>query len=348
MRDARAFVFACCVLLTSPSPLAQNSPSDAAAELRGMARSLLGAVSASPDGEIDSAQARLGRALFWDMRLSANGQVACASCHYRENWGSDSRAKSTDARGRPTGRQSQTVFHAMEASAGLRWLADRASGAAQAEGSITGSMGFATPGDIVPVMRRNSYEDLFRAAFPNQPDPVTPANYGLALQAYQSTLRTPAPFDQWLAGDDGAMDERQVRGLQRFIQTGCAGCHNGPLLGGQMLRRFGVVEDYWRHTGSANIDAGLATATRQEADRFVFRVSILRNIANTPPYFHDGSVADLRRATRIMARVQLGLDLGNQALDELVAFQEALTGEMPAHFAPPPGVPFELPPGVAR
>jgi cytochrome c peroxidase len=170
-------------------------------------------------------------------------------------------------------------------------------------------MGFARRGDIVPVLRRHGYEDLFQAAFPDQPDPVTPANYGLALEAYQRTLRTPAPFDRWLAGDDRAMGERQVRGLQRFVQMGCAGCHNGPLFGGQMLQRFGVVEEYWRQTGSADVDPGLASATRREADRFVFRVPILRNVANTPPYFHDGAVADLRRATRVMARVQLGHDL---------------------------------------
>jgi cytochrome c peroxidase len=144
------------------------------------------------------------------------------------------------------------------------------------------------------------------------------------------------------------MDERQRRGLRRFIDTGCTACHGGPLLGGRMLQRFGVVEDYWHQTGSAAIDPGLVAVTRQEQDRFVFRVPILRNIANTAPYFHDGSVPDLRQAVRIMARVQLGQEMAEEGLDELVAFMGSLTGEMPEHFSPPPGVPFELPPGVAR
>jgi cytochrome c peroxidase len=347
MRNLRAAVLACCAVLLPASLPAEGQPPDPVAELRETATALLGAVSATPEGEAGTPLARLGRALFWDARLSANGEVACASCHYRENWSSDSRAKSTDARGRQTGRHSQPVFHAMETS-GLRWLADRPSGAAQAEGSISGSMGFARAADILPVLRQHGYEPLFRAAFPDQPDPVTPANYGLALQAYQATLRTPAPFDRWLAGEDGAMDARQVRGLRRFIETGCVGCHSGPLLGGRMLRRFGIVEEYWRQTGSTSVDAGLASVTRQEADRFVFRVPMLRNVARTAPYFHDGAVAELRRATHIMARVQLGQEPDEAALDELVAFQEALTGEIPAHFAPPPGVPFELPPGVVR
>jgi cytochrome c peroxidase len=231
----------------------------------------------------------------------------------------------------------------MDAAPGLRWLGDRASGAAQAEGSITGSMGFARRDDIVPVLERHGYKGLFRAAFPDQADPVTPANYGVALQAYQATLRTPAPFDRWLAGDDGAMTELQVRGLRRFIETGCAGCHDGPLVGGRTMQRFGITGNYWEHTGSQQIDSGLLLLTRQEQDRFVFRVPSLRNVAKTQPYFHDGSVPDLRRATRIMARLQLGKTLNDFALDELVAFQEALTGQVPDHFSPPPGIPLGSP-----
>jgi cytochrome c peroxidase len=343
LRLLRAASLATALLAAPPGASAQPDP----AALRETAGRLLGAVRATTEVEIDSPQARLGRALFWDIRLSGNGEVACASCHYRENWGSDSRPKSVDARGRPTGRQSQTVFHAMEAS-GLRWLADRANGAAQAESSITGSMGFARAGDIVPVLHRLGYAEGFRAAFPDRADPVTPAGYAAALQAYQETLRTPAPFDRWLAGEEAALTPAQRRGLLRFVETGCAGCHDGPLLGGRLMQRFGVVEEYWRQTGSASVDQGLASVTRQEADRFVFRVPLLRNVARTPPYFHDGSVADLAEATRIMARVQLGQELDATAVAEIVVFLEALTGELPAHFSPPPGVPFELPPGVAR
>ena len=335
-----AALAATAVLALGPVAMRDEDP-------RGTANGLLGAVSGALPSEIDAPQASLGRALFWDVRLSANGQTACASCHTRDDWGSDSRPKSVDARGRTTERQSQSVFHAMEAS-GLRWLGDRPSGAAQAEGSIAGSMGFARRDDIVPVLERHGYKELFRAAFPDQADPVTPANYGVALQAYQATLRTPAPFDRWLAGEDGAMDERQVRGLRRFVDTGCTGCHDGPLLGGRTMRRFGVVEDYWEQTGSPRIDSGLMLLTRQEEDRFVFRVPSLRNAAKTGPYFHDGSVPDLRRAVRIMGRVQLGKDLGDGALDELVAFLEALTGRVPDHYTPPPQFPAEPPVATRR
>ncbi|WP_445158315.1 cytochrome c peroxidase [Halomonas sp. E14] len=162
-------------------------------EIRDRANRVLGSVQATPAEDIENPVAQLGQALFWDMRLSSNGKVACASCHFQENWGSDSRERSINARGGRT-MQSQTVFHSME-TPGLRWLADRENGAAQAMGSITGSMGFDQRTDILPVLIEHGYEELFQAAFPNDPEPVSVENYGQALEFYQTTLRTPAPFD---------------------------------------------------------------------------------------------------------------------------------------------------------
>jgi len=316
----------------------------AAQDLRETANRMLGSVSGATQEEIDDPKAQLGQALFWDMRLSVNGKVACASCHFKENWGSDSRDQSINARGGKTA-QSQTVFHSMD-TPGLRWLADRASGKAQAMGSITGSMGFASREEILPVLVEHGYTDLFKTAFPDDADPVNVENYGQALEDYQRTLKTPSPFDAWLLGDDSAMTAEQVKGLEHFINVGCVGCHQGELIGGTMLQKFGLIENYWTHTGSSDIQSGLMRATGKEDDRFFFRVPLLRNVAKTYPYFHDGSVSDLRRATDIMARIQLGQRLDDETLDALVAFQESLTGELPVNFTPPEGIPFELPEGV--
>ncbi|ATX65592.1 hypothetical protein BG454_06945 [Roseinatronobacter bogoriensis subsp. barguzinensis] len=313
-------------------------------ELRETARALFGTVRATEPEEIEDPQAQLGQALFWDMRLSISGDVACASCHFAENWGSDSRVASINARGGRT-LQSQTVFHSME-TPGLRWLADRESGQAQAMGSITGSMGFATREDILPVLDEHGYAEWFASAFPDDEEPMSVENYGKAIEVYEFTLRTPAPYDAWLAGDDDAMTPQQLAGLQSYIDVGCAGCHAGPLFGGEMLQPFGVTENYWDHTGSVDINSGLMRATGDEADRFFFRVPLLRNIAKTYPYFHDGSVAELRRANDIMARIQLGQRLDDETLDDITAFLDALTGEIPVNFEPPEGIPFELPEGV--
>jgi cytochrome c peroxidase len=264
--------------------------------------------------------------------VSADGKTACASCHFARDWSADHRPFSPDARGALTSRHSPPVFNSMGQPT-MRWLGDRKTGADQAESSLTGSLGFASREAALDRLTQLDYAARFRHAFPD--DGLTTANYGRALEAYQATLVTPAPFDRFLAGDDAALNEKQKAGLRRFVSTGCAGCHNGALLGGTMFQKFGVVKDYWLETGSTKPDAGRIAFTKKEEDRYVFRVPMLRNVAKTAPYFHDGSVAGLDRAVRVMASVQLGRSLDDAAVAEIVAFLESLTGEIPASYAPP-------------
>ncbi len=281
-------------------------------------------------------EAALGRALYWDTRLSADGKTACASCHPASAWGADERRLSPDARGELTSRHSPTVFNASLQPA-LRWLGDRKTLEQQAEGSITGSMGFASKEAGVARLRQLQYDTGFRTAFPNDADPVSAANYGRAIAAYEATLLTPAPFDRYLAGDERALDRAQRAGLRAFMTIGCAGCHNGALLGGTTFQKFGLVKDYWLETGSEKPDIGREALTKRAEDRYYFRVAMLRNVARTAPYFHDGSVATLDRAVRVMAAVQLGRTLDETTVASIVAFLDSLTGEVPAHYAPPGG-----------
>jgi cytochrome c peroxidase len=164
---------------------------------------------------------------------------------------------------------------------------------------------------------------------------VTARNYGRALEAYQASLATPAPFDRFLAGDDRALTARQQAGLRTFIDTGCAACHTGRLLGGSLMMKFGLVRDYWLETGSPKPDEGRYAITKKDEDKYVFRVPMLRNVVKTAPYFHDGSVETLDRAVRIMGAVQLGRALDDATVTSIIAFLESLTGEVPVHYAPP-------------
>lgn len=300
--------------------------------LRREAAALFGQVKAST--EASSPQAELGRALFWDTRLSSDGKTACASCHPASDWGADRRRFSTDARGALTSRHSPTVFNAMSQPA-LRWLGDRKNGADQAESSLTGSMGFGSKDIGVAKLAELEYLPKFRTAFPQDAEPLTPANYARAIASYQATLTTPAPFDRFLAGDDAALTEGQKAGLKTFVSVGCAGCHSGVNVGGAMMQKFGLTKDYWLETGSDKPDPGRFAITKKEEDRFVFRVPMLRNVAKTAPYFHDGSVADLDRAIRVMATVQLGRTLGEAEVNGIASFLESLTGNVPANYAPP-------------
>lgn len=321
-----------CVLLLG-SALASFAGQRSTNQIQAEANAVFGVLKPAPSEQVNSPRAQLGWSLFWDPRISANRSTACASCHLAADWGSDARPLSRDARGKETSRHSQTVFNAMLQPA-LRWTGDRTSGAHQAERSLTGSMGFTNASDVVPVLRQHGYEPMFRAAWPDESSPVNPTNYAQALQAYQAGLITPAPFDRFLEGDLEALNKAQLAGLQVFLDRGCSDCHSGPLLGGKGLRRFGVRQPYWEATGSRKHDAGLFETTQDEADRNKFRVAMLRNIARTAPYFHDGSVSDLREAVQVMAQVQGGSRLPASEVDSVVSFLAALTGQVPRQFRP--------------
>lgn len=324
MKTAQALLFLAATLAAAPA-----NADDA---LRREARQLFGIVEHARSPGAPAPE--LGRALFWDERVSADGKTACASCHSHADWGGDSRRVPVDARGKPMPRNSPTVFNALGQPA-LRWLADRKSGAELAEGLITGPLGFAAKPDAVQRLHELGYEKQFRAAFPGDAQPVSAANYARALEAYQATLATPAPFDRFLAGDAGALTPREQAGLRKFIASGCAGCHAGPLLGGTSVQKFGLARDYWTLTGSKTIDPGLFAVTKKEEDRYRFRVPMLRNVAKTAPYFHDGSVESLERAVQVMAATQLGSEMDDATAADIAAFLGSLTGTPPAHFAPP-------------
>jgi cytochrome c peroxidase len=310
------------------------TPAAADEALRRQAAQLFGVLEPAAPGAHKAPLAELGRTLFWDARVSGDGKTACASCHAAGAWGADARRLSIDARGKPTGRNSPSVLNAARQPA-LRWLADRKTNAELAEGLITGPIGFASKADAVERLLSLNYQGAFRAAFPQDAQPVSAVNYAKALEAYQATLVTPAPFDRFLAGDDQALSARQKAGLQKFVAAGCAGCHGGPLLGGTSMQKFGLVRDYWTETGSEKIDPGLFAATKKEEDRYRFRVAGLRNVAKTAPYFHDGSVERLERAVQVMAAVQLGQRMDDATAADIAAFLESLTGALPAHFAAP-------------
>jgi cytochrome c peroxidase len=328
---ATATVAACATLLTACATMMDD---DAIQALRQRTAPLFGQVVAATPSEVEAAPAKLGRALFWDTRLSLDGKTACASCHTRESWSSDKRQLSINAKGLPTTLHSQPMFMAQDQFA-LRWYGDRRDGVHQAEGSITGSMGFGNAQAMVAALKGLDYEAPFKSAFPNAGDALSTANYAQALAAYQRTLRTPAPFDAFLQGDNRALSPQQLAGLDKFVATGCAACHQGALLGGNSLQKFGVHKDYWLATGSKTIDLGRANATKREEDKYVYRVPMLRNVTRTAPYFHDGSVQTIEQAVQVMAEVQLGKSLPPQDVADIVAFLDSLAGELPEHYAPP-------------
>jgi cytochrome c peroxidase len=238
--------------------------------------------------------------------------------------------------GKVNPRNAPSIFNA-----GLQfkqhWRGDRESLEDQAEKSLTGAASFGNP-DFAAVKAKlieiPGYKEAFAKAFPGDPDPISSKNFGLAVAGFERTLLTSSRYDAFLAGDAKALSATEQAGLHRFIEVGCASCHDGAGLGGGSFQKFGVVEDYWKETGAATPDKGRADVTKNDADLYVFKVAQLRNVAKTAPYFHDGSVAELPRAVRIMGKVQLGKDLSDKDVSEIVAFLGSLTGPVPANYLP--------------
>jgi cytochrome c peroxidase len=273
--------------------------------------------------------------------VTIDGNMSCSSCHQPAFYGTDALPKGIGVKQRPHPRNVPTVLNAGELNI-IHWRGDRDSLEDQAAKAVTSPITSGQPDEkavIDRLSRITGYAPLFKAAFADEPEPMTLQNFAKAISAYERTLLTPSRFDAYLAGNQEALSPAARAGLAKFINTGCVTCHNGVGIGGGMFQKFGVVEDYWTATGSEPVDKGRAEVTNEPADLYVFRVASLRNVAMTAPYFHDGSVATLPQAVKVMARVQLGVTLSDADTRDILAFLESLTGELPAKFATVPTLP---------
>lgn len=288
----------------------------------------------------------LGKALFYETRVSSDGRQGCVSCHNPAYHGGDSLPLSMGIHGKVLPRNAPTVFNTSLLVA-QHYGGNRTSVEDQAVKALTSlvAYGNATYEQAEKKLVQLGYQPWFDKAFPGQAKSVTVQNWGIAIGAFERTLLTPAPFDAYLKGNHQALSAQAKQGLKTFIDTGCAGCHSGVTVGGQSFQKFGITQDYWLVTGSTEkeafkgYDKGRFQDTKNEADAFMFKVPQLRNVAMTPPYFHDGTAATLPQAVRIMAQLQLGKQLSDAQVADIVSFLESLTGEVPADFAKAPALP---------
>jgi len=283
------------------------------------------------ENPITNEKVQLGKMLFYEARISADGTVSCAKCHPMALYAADGLKKSIGHDCKENPRNDPTVFNAAR-QISEHWIGNRTSVEDQAKQALVGAPSFGMPSyEAVEKILRSykEYEILFKAAFPSDKEPVTVDNFAKAIGAFERTLVTPAPFDSFLKGNKDALTDKQKRGLELFMDQGCVGCHFSPFVGGQMYQKFGLFEPYQKYTKSEKVDEGRYAVTKNENDKFVFKVPVLRNVAMTPPYFHDGAVDKLEDAVWIMGKIQLGKDLSKAQIQDIVAFLHALTGEIP-------------------
>jgi len=274
---------------------------------------------------------KLGKILFYETRISVDGTVSCARCHPIALYAADGLKKSIGNNCKVNPRNAPTVLN----SAGqisAHWIGNRTDVEDQAKQAVIGPPSFGMPSyEAVEKKLKEikGYGELFKKAFPGEADPIRVDNLAKAIGAFERTLVTPSRFDSFLKGDIAALNEKEKRGLKTYIEAGCIMCHLGPYVGGQTYQKFGIVEPYWKYTKSEPIDEGRYVVTKNESDKYVFKVPIHRNIEKTAPYFHDGSIDKLEDAVWIMGKIQLGKDLDTTQVEEVVTFLRCLTGKIP-------------------
>ncbi|MGF1865992.1 c-type cytochrome [Enterovibrio norvegicus] len=276
-----------------------------------------------PGSEFDTPERiALGKALYFETALSAVDNQSCNTCHNLLDGGSGAEplSVSVGALGKLGTRNSLTTWNAGFQFAQF-WDGRAKDLAEQARGPITNpiEMGLSSEEEAIDKLKDKGYQDAFAAAFPDADDALTFDHLTESLAAFQRTLVTEDRFDMYLAGDITALNAQEKRGLERFISTGCNACHNGPLLGGELFMKMGLVKPY-----PNKIDKGRAHVTGSSADNFMFKVPTLRNVAQTAPYFHDGAVFNLDQAVRDTAWHQLGVKLSEEDVKDISAFFASL------------------------
>ena len=338
MNGALAFL----ILLFCSAAEAQQSPE----KLLARARQNFSAIPSTPPGLPNNpatpSRVVLGKMLFFDPRLSASHQISCNSCHNVGLGGVDGQSTSLGHRWQHGGRNAPTVLNSVFNKAQF-WDGRAKDLEQQAGGPVVNPVEMASPQLHVAEQIKSipGYLVLFAKAFPGEKDPITLANVQKAIAVFEATLITPnAPFDRYLKGQVTALSPVQKEGLALFMDKGCAACHGGMDIGGEQYAPFGVAEK-----PSAELlppgDLGRFTVTNTSADKYVYKVPSLRNIALTAPYFHTGKVWDLRQAVAVMGTSQLGTQLTSEEIGRITAFLQSLTGEQPQVVYP------ILPPNVA-
>lgn len=276
-------------------------------------------------GSLDAEKLQLGFDLFHEARLSLDGSVSCNSCHITMLGGVDRQPVSFGIGGVKGTLNAPTIFNA---ALNFRqfWDGRALNLQEQALGPIQNpaEFGHDLAGVVAVLKGIPDYASTFDKLYL---DGITATNLVDAIAYYEAMNFTglDSPFLRQFLPDPEPLSPQALRGQQRFVEVGCAGCHNGINLGGNSFQHLGVAEPWYAMNQPAReADNGLYGRTGREQDRHVFKVPTLHNVANTGPWLHDGSITSLQQAVDRMARHQSGRYLDDGDIDDIVAFLRTL------------------------
>lgn len=272
--------------------------------------------------DYDYQKALIGKKLFYDTRLSHDDTISCATCHNLELGGDDNLSVSFGINGAKSTRNSLSVFNSRY-NIFQFWDGRANSLSEQISGPIhnPAEMGTNFNEVIFKLKDDEQYQKEFNSLYD---DGLTEENLKDAIVEFEKALTTPnSKFDRYLRGEKNILDENELKGYTLFKDYGCISCHNGVNIGGNIMQKIGILEKFNTE------DYGLYNITKNEEDKYYFKVPSLRNIELTSPYFHDGRVDKLDEAVKVMLQLQVGFPLEEENIENIVKFLKTLTGEKP-------------------
>ncbi len=267
-------------------------------------------------------KALLGKKLFFDKRISADGSVSCASCHSPEFGGADPRVVSVGVYGKKGIIQSPTVYNAVFEFRQF-WNGRAFDLKEQIKGPTHNPVEMGLNNHKIEKLLNSDpiYKKMFLKIYGKKH--ITYNMFADAVAEFEKALITPnCKFDKYLRGQ-AKLTKQELHGYELFKEIGCITCHNGVDVGGNSFQKIGIIHPAKNRTGDRY------EITHNLDDKFVYKVSTLRNIALSAPYFHNGSTFSLAKAVQKMAYFNLGLRLKKEEVGDIVAFLDTLTGEKP-------------------
>jgi cytochrome c peroxidase len=265
-----------------------------------------------PAPAFDQRKVALGEQLFRDVRLSRWNTHGCSTCHDPDSNGSTEHTAAVIRSQAGRNFDVPTIFNAA-LSFRLSWEGKYRSLEEQAAASLVShtTMSSSVQETLAKLNGDPAETQQFRNTYGHGPDAASLLD---AIATYERSLVTPGSrFDRWLAGDAGALSAHELAGYRLFKSLGCVSCHQGVNVGGNLFQRHGIFRPLGRR------------------EPVMLRVPSLRNVAQTAPYFHDGSAPTLEDAVRKMGAAQLNFNLSDEQIATIVAFLHTLTGNYKGH-----------------
>ncbi|WP_096896102.1 cytochrome-c peroxidase [Candidatus Scalindua japonica] len=286
--------------------------------------------------DYNRAKVELGKKLFFEPRLSKSGWITCNSCHNLATGGADNLPTSIGHKWFLGPINSPTVLNSKFNLAQF-WDGRAKDLKEQAGGPIANPLEMGSNHELAVSILQSIpeyvqwFSEIYGLDEMYGDEIITIDQVTDAIAAFEETLVTPnSNFDNWLNGYDNSISEIEKEGYDLFKEKGCIVCHNGVGVGGNSYQKFGIAKPYDKDTHTL----GRYNVTKDEKDKYVFKVPLLRNIELTAPYFHDASTWDLAEAVNIMNEYQLGLKLTDSETSKIVAFLRTLTGDQPSVIFP--------------